>query len=104
MGSLSPNAIHVPGIYVDRIVRTTEPKAIEVMALASKAEQENSASTSASSDKAASDWRHKIAKRAAREIDDGFYVNLGVGIPTLLPEVCSIFEAYRAASLTNVFG
>lgn len=86
VGSLSPNAIHVPGIYVDRIVRATEPKAIEVMALASKEEQEGAAETSGSSDKAASDWRHKIAKRAAREIDDGFYVNLGVGIPTLLPE------------------
>jgi len=30
--------------------------------------------------------RRRIAKRAAQELDDGFYVNLGVGIPTLVTE------------------
>lgn len=103
MGSLSPNAIHVPGVYVDRIVRASEPKAIEVLALAkSKDEQTGEASTGASSEKASHDWRHRIAKRAAKEIKDGFYVNLGVGIPTLVPEVCRVYPSTSMFKFTCV--
>ena len=87
VGSLSPNAIHVPGVYVDRIVKATEPKAIEVLALAKSQEQQTATTDPAAAASAAGkDWRHRIARRAAREIHDGFYVNLGVGIPTLVPE------------------
>jgi 3-oxoacid CoA-transferase len=76
VGIISPNAIHLPGIYVDRIVQATTPKHLEPFTLAPN---------SASSTEAPS-FRDRIAKRAAKEIKDGYSVNLGIGIPNLVSQ------------------
>lgn len=83
VGSLSPNAIHVPGIYVNRIVQSTHHKEIENLVLSL---DPNEKSNSHPEEESVKDFRRTIARRAAKELKDGFYANLGVGIPTLVAD------------------
>ncbi|PHH71627.1 hypothetical protein CDD82_6404 [Ophiocordyceps australis] len=77
-GQIDPNDVDLPGIFVDRIVRSTKEKQIELLKIRDAGE----CSAPASRD-AAQQRRMRIGQRAAKELRQGFYVNLGVGIPTL---------------------
>ncbi|KIW95587.1 uncharacterized protein Z519_04172 [Cladophialophora bantiana CBS 173.52] len=79
VGSLDPDHVDLPGIYIDRICPATSAKHIEKLVLASTMEH----AAAEQSPEAAK--RNRIARRAAKELKDGYYVNLGVGIPTLAP-------------------
>jgi len=80
IGELGPDEIDVPGIFIDRIVQATEDKIIEIKKLREETDIE---AEGQKSDALAR--RNRIAKRAAKELKPGFYVNLGVGMPTLAP-------------------
>jgi 3-oxoacid CoA-transferase len=81
-GELDPATIHVPGIYVDRVVRSTVEKTIEKYTFAKDVVAEEDAAAKA--DPAAAK-REKIVKRAAKEFKNGMYANLGIGMPMLAP-------------------
>ncbi|KAH6644748.1 hypothetical protein C7974DRAFT_430447 [Boeremia exigua] len=72
IGTFDAGEIDLPGIFVDRIVPATVPNSIEIKKLRDPS----------ASGKPAGGHRARIAKRAAKELKAGYYVNLGVGIPT----------------------
>lgn len=74
VGSIDPSDVHLPGMFVDRVVPATAPKQIEIKKLR-PAEGEDT--TKSSDPKLAK--RNRIGKRAAKELKQGYYVNLGVG-------------------------
>ncbi|CAI5701266.1 unnamed protein product [Peronospora effusa] len=73
-GDIHPDEVHLPGIYVQRIFKANKTeKRIERLTLANAKNSQYKISPD----------RERIIRRAAKELKDGMYVNLGIGLPTL---------------------
>ncbi|KAF4336959.1 succinyl-:3-ketoacid-coenzyme A transferase mitochondrial precursor [Fusarium beomiforme] len=75
-GEIPPESVHLPSIYVKRVIQSTAEKGIEKYTWA---EQDDK--TLGQGEVAAK--RERIVRRAAKEFKDGMYANLGIGMPML---------------------
>ena len=83
IGELDPNEIHVSGIYVQRIFEGKNyEKRIEQRTISLPKNTESSDNQYFEIGKGLT--KFGIAKRISQELSDGIYVNLGIGIPTLV--------------------
>ncbi len=75
IGELDPHQIHVPGVYIDRLVLGSNYE---------KPIEQRTVSGAGITAKGFNPQREWMAKRVAQELSDGDYVNLGIGMPTLV--------------------
>ncbi|KAJ6005433.1 succinyl-coa alpha-ketoacid-CoA transferase [Penicillium sp. IBT 35674x] len=80
VGEISPENIHLQGIYVDAVIQSTEEKQFDKIVYA-----KDPSEMLATGNSEATARRERIVKRAAKEFKDGMYVNLGIGVPLLAP-------------------
>ena len=100
-GEIDPAAVHLPGIYVTKIIQSTAEKRIEKVVNA-KTPEEMKAGALGSGD--AANKRERIVRRAAKEFKNGMYANLGIGMPMLAPSFVDPSVEVQLQSENGILG
>lgn len=80
-GETDPATVHLPGIYVKRVIKSRSEKMIEKSIIA----REEGAEMAALGKGDATSKRERIIRRAAKEFKNGMYANLRIRMPMLAP-------------------
>ncbi|MCA9795115.1 MAG: 3-oxoacid CoA-transferase subunit B, partial [Candidatus Eremiobacteraeota bacterium] len=98
-GELGADEIHCPGIFVQRVFQGSNYKNhIEKKMLA------GASSDDGGEESGVGLTRRQIAWRAAQELEAGAYVNLGIGVPTLVADYLDESKNIRLHSENGVLG
>ncbi|RMZ73641.1 succinyl- :3-ketoacid-coenzyme A transferase [Pyrenophora seminiperda CCB06] len=100
VGEIPPNAVHVPGIYVDRVIQSTAEKKIEKVVNAKEAQDPKDALGKGDT----ASKRERIVRRAAKEFKNGMYANLGIGMPMLAPSFVDPSVEVQLQSENGILG
>ena len=99
-GEIDPNAVHLPGIYVKRVIQCQARKKIEKFTFA----REEGTEMAALGKGDMADKRERIVRRAAKELKNGMYANLGIGMPMLAPSFVDSSVDVQLQSENGILG
>ena len=99
-GEMNPAAVHLPGIYVKRVIKSQTEKMIEKLTIA----REEGAEMAALGRGDTAGKRERIVRRAAKEFKNGMYANLGIGMPMLAPSFADPSVEVQLQSENGILG
>ena len=99
-GDIDPAAVHLPGIYVKRVIQSKAEKKIEKLTLA----REDGADMAVLGKGDTANKRERIVRRAAKEFKNGMYANLGIGMPMLAPSFVDPSVEVQLQSENGILG
>ena len=101
-GDIDPAAVHLPGIYVKKVIQSTAEKKIEKYNFSP--DEGAGADIGVLGKGETAGKRERIVRRAAKEFKNGMYANLGIGMPMLAPSFVDPSVSVTLQSENGILG